>query len=102
MEKQEVLNRITAIGSCDDEVQRRELLSQLSEEVAKDYDNLATLTETNATLTSDNEALRSANYKLFCRVGESKDDNHSTENHNENTTETLTYEGLFNEKGELI
>ena len=100
MEKQEFLNRVTAIGSCDDDVQRRELLTQLSEEASKDYDAMATLTETNKTLTNDNEALRSANMKLFLRVGETKEGNNS-DNSTNNEGSNLTYENLFNEKGEL-
>ena len=100
MEKQEFLNRVTAIGSCDDDVQRRELLTQLSEEASKDYDIIATLTETNKTLTNDNEALRSANMKLFLRVGETKEGNNSDSTRNDEGS-NLTYENLFNEKGEL-
>lgn len=100
MEKQDFLNRVTEIGKCDDDVQRRELLTQLSEEASKDYDAMATLTETNKTLTNDNEALRSANMKLFLRVGETKEGNNgdSTKNNDE---APLTYDNLFNEKGEL-
>ena len=69
MQKQEFLDIITQIGTCEDEVTRRDLLAQLSDEAGKDYDNLATLTETNRTLTSDNETLRNANMKLYLRVG---------------------------------
>lgn len=100
MEKQDFLNRVTEIGKCDDDVQRRELLTQLSEEASKDYDTIATLTETNKTLTNDNEALRSANMKLFLRVGETKEGNNS-DNSTNNEGSNLTYENLFNEKGEL-
>lgn len=99
MEKTDFLNRITEIGSCDDDIQRRELLTQLSEEASKDYDNLAKLTETNATLLNDNETLRSANMKLFLRVGETKGETNNEAN--TNNDEELTYEKLFNEKGEL-
>ena len=80
MEKQDFLNRISEIGTCEDDVQRRELLSALSEEASKDYDNLATLTETNTNLSNDNEMLRQANMKLFLRVGEAKDPNTVKEN----------------------
>ena len=104
MEKQEFLNRITAIGSCDDDVQRRELLSQLSEEASKDYDNLATLTENNQTLINDNETLRDANMKLFLRVGADK----TPDEHKKDETgvdgsqkEKRSFDSLFNEKGGL-
>ena len=104
MEKQDFLNRIAEIGTCTDDVQRRELLSQLSEEATKDYDNLATLTETNKTLTSDNETLRDANMKLFLRVGADK----TTDEQNKDKTGVddkektkRSFDDLFNEKGEL-
>lgn len=100
MLKEDFLKMVTTIGSCDDDVQRRELLSQLREEAEKDYDSLATLTETNATLLQDNEDLRSANMKLFKRVGMSKEESNDNHENLDNDT-TLTYEGLFNEKGEL-
>ncbi len=102
MEKQEFLNRITEIGSCDDDVQRRELLSQLSEEVSKDYENLSTLTETNATLMNDNETLRQANMKLFLRVGEERSDDEKRKNETGvegGTKEKRSFDNLFNEKG---
>lgn len=102
MEKQDFLNRITAIGSCDDDVQRRELLSQLSEEASKDYDNLATLTETNTTLMSDNETLRQANMKLFLRVGADKDPDEQNKDKtgvDDKGKEKRSFDNLFNEKG---
>ena len=102
MEKQEFLNRITAIGSCDDDAQRRELLTQLSEDASKDYDNLATLTETNQTLLNDNETLRSANMKLFLRVGEEKDPDARKKDDtgiDGKKTEKRSFTNLFNEKG---
>lgn len=104
MEKQEFLNRITTIGSCDDDVQRRELLSQLSEEASKDYDNLVTLTETNLTLMNDNETLRQANMKLFLRVGEERnpDDKRKDETGvDDKGKEKRSFDNLFNEKGAI-
>ena len=104
MVKEEFLKLITDIGSCDDEVQRRELLAQLSEEASKDYDNMATLTETNETLMNDNETLRSANMKLFLRVGEEKnaDEKRKDETGVDNKSiEKRSFDDLFNEKGEI-
>lgn len=104
MEKQEFLSRISAIGSCDDDVQRRELLAQLSDEASKDYDNLATLTETNATLMNDNETLRSANMKLFLRVGEERSVGEKQKDEtgiDGKEKEKRSFDNLFNEKGGL-
>lgn len=104
MLKEDFLNRITEIGSCDDEVQRRELLSQLSEEASKDYDNIATLTETNQSLTDANEKLRDANMKLFLRVGETKDPASKVKDEtgiDDKTKTKRSFDNLFNEKGVL-
>lgn len=101
MEKQDFLNRISEIGTCEDDVQRRELLSALSEEASKDYDNMSTLTETNKNLSSDNEMLRQANMKLFLRVGESKDPDKVKENETgmKEEDKKLSFDDLFDEKG---
>lgn len=72
MDKTAFISKITEIGTCEDEVQRRQLLTDLSEECEKDYDMLSELTEKNKNLVTDNESLRSANMKLFLQVGESK------------------------------
>ena len=103
MLKQDFLDKITEIGACDDDVQRRELLAQLSDEASKDYDELSTLTETNRTLTSDNETLRSANMKLFLRVGgkESDDATKDETGIDNKEKEKRSFNNLFNEKGEL-
>lgn len=104
MDKTEFLSRITTIGSCDDDVERRELLSQLSEEATKDYDNLATLTENNQTLLKDNETLRDANMKLFLRVGADKTaDEHKKDETgvDESQKDKRSFDNLFNEKGGL-
>lgn len=95
MKKEEMLSRITAIGACDDETERRELLAQLSEDAGKDYDAMENLTATNATLTEDNEKLRSANMKLFLRVGTGK-----TEERDVDTPkDKRSFDNLFNDKG---
>lgn len=104
MEKQDFLNKITEIGTCENDVQRRELLSALSEEVGKDYDTLTTLTETNKTLKTENEDLLSANMKLFLRVGETKTDDERRKNEtgiDDKPEEKRKFEDLFNEKGVL-
>lgn len=105
MEKQDFLNKLTEIGSCDDDVQRRELLAQLSEEASKDYDNLSTLTATNQTLVNDNETLRQANMKLFLRVGEEKDPDGKRKDEtgiDGKQKEKRSFDKLFNEKGGLL
>lgn len=100
MERQEFIDRITAIGSCEDESERRELLASLRDDATADYDRLATLTTNNESLTSDNEKLRDANMKLFLRLGNQKEEGNN-DNNNNNDDKSLSYENLFDEKGEL-
>lgn len=96
MTKDELNAAIQAIGTCEDEAQRRDLLAQLSENAGADYDQLAEITGERDRLAEDNEALRNANMKLFLRVG-----NPSKEPPKEPENKDLKFEDLFNEKGEL-
>ena len=100
MDKVTFQNRISEIGTCEDEVQRRELLTQLQEEVTGDYDRLTELETTNNQLTSDNETLRSANMKLFLRVGDHKANNNGSLD--DEPKEKREFKNLFNEKGGII
>lgn len=96
MDKVTFQRKISEIGTCEDEAQRREMLTQLQEEVTGDYDRLTDLEATNNQLTSDNESLRSANMKLFLRVGDHKaQDNDPFED----KKEKREFKNLFNEKG---
>ena len=97
MDKVAFIEKIKEIGSCEDDAQRRELLTQLQEEGEKDYDNLLSLQEKNESLSSDNESLRSANMKLFLRVGEQRSPSPSpTDDEDKPKRE---FKNLFNEKG---
>lgn len=98
MDKNEFLSRIQAIGSCEDESQRRELLTQLQESAEQDYDERDTLRQTNEQLTTDNETLRSANMKLFLRIGDHKGTEQPGGMEEKQKRE---FKDLFNEKGEL-
>jgi hypothetical protein len=104
MEKQEVLDLIASIGTCDDEVQRREALATLTEEATALFDASEKLTTSNQSLTADNEKLREANMKLFLRVGESKsgaDVMKDSTGIDTTPKEKRKFEDLFNEKGGL-
>ena len=104
MNKEEFLNAITEIGTCEDEVIRRERLAEMQEAVSEVFDTNTALTETNATLTGDNEKLREANMKLFLRVGESKDSKDVQKDATgikDEPIEKLKFEDLFDEKGGL-
>lgn len=102
MEKQEFLDAMNNIGTCEDEVQRRELIASVIESASSDYDNLATLTETNQKLSDDMETLRDANMKLFLRVGESKQSDEmkkDTTGIDNKEIQKKDFKDLFDEKG---
>lgn len=100
MTREEYQDLIKQIGQCEDDAQRRELLVSLEESTTPLFDDVETLTQQNQNLTEDNESLRSANMKLFLRVGGRTRDDIREDEHNENT-EKLKFEDLFNEKGGL-
>lgn len=96
--RDELLNEITAIGTVADEAERRVKLTALSDEVKSLYDSHDTLSASNKKFEEDNKKLQEYNMELFLRVGDQKE----TKKEPETKTEDLSYEKLFNEKGELI
>ena len=96
--KQQFQERITAIGTCEDEAQRREMLASLSEDGGTIFDDYDTAEAARAAAVEDNEKLRAANMKLFLRVGDHKEPDTPAK---PETKPTLEYKDLFNEKGEL-
>lgn len=104
MDKETFLSRIQEIGTCDDDVLRRESLAELSDELSSIFDSLADVTAQNTNLMNDNEQLRSANMKLFLRVGADKtpaDIRKNSTGIDDNPAEKLKFEDLFDEKGGL-
>lgn len=99
MKKEEFQDLIKQIGQCEDDAQRRELLVSLEESTTPIFDDVDTLTEKNNGLTEDNEALRSANMKLFLRVGGRTPEDVRKDEHNEEEPKKLNFDDLFNEKG---
>lgn len=100
MTKEEFNSRLTAIGTCADEVERRELLATLGEDVGKDYDDHAAAVADRDRLTSDNERLRDANMKMFVRLGDPEKPAPTNTNH-DNKKDKPRFEDLFNDKGGL-
>lgn len=104
MTKEEILAKIQEAGTTESETDRREILAQLSDSISADYDNFSEVTKQVEQLTTDNETLRSANMKLFLRVGgktpeESIKDTTGTDP--EPKEEKLKYKDLFDDKGEI-
>lgn len=105
MDKQMFLDKLKAIGTSEDETERRTMLSELTDEVSRVYDENSTLTESNKSYLEDNEKLRSANMQLFLRIGENKTPEQINEDKtgvkDEGTPEPRKFENLFDDKGGL-
>ena len=103
MDINEVLEAINNIGTCEDDVERRTLLDNLRTGIQPDYNELATLKETNQTLTQRNQELTNANMDLFLQIPQKKSENNNDDSdNNQDENKKLSYEDLFNEKGELM
>lgn len=104
MDKDQFLEIINNIGTIEDETERRELLTQLKDNVSDIFDTNESLNSENTKFKEDNEKLRSANMKLFLRVGADKsEDDIKKDQVGENDKENnpRKFEDLFNEKGGL-
>lgn len=103
MDKECLRSRIAEIGTCEDEAQRRELLTQLEEEASKDYDEFSSIKDRNEELIKNNEDLRSANMKLFLRMGSPKTPEEVAREKGEEfqPEDKKEFKDLFDEKGNL-
>ena len=102
MLKKDLLEKLRTIGTCESDVDRRELINSLYEEAGNDYDELETLKTTNQTLQEENDMLLRANKKLFLQVGTDKDDESRKEDElgiKDEPEKVLKFEDLFDEKG---
>jgi regulator of replication initiation timing len=104
MNKEEFLDKLKEIGTEEDEVARRTMLSDLTDEVTRVYDENSTLSEANTKYVEDNEKLRSANMQLFLKVGANKTEKEVNEDKTgikEDKVEPRRFENLFDDKGGL-
>lgn len=104
MDKNEFLEAIKQIGTEADEVQRRTMLTELSDKVSGIFDSNTELMEKNKNFEEDNEKLRSANMQLFLRVGANKTEEEIQKNQvgeSEVDKEPRKFEDLFDDKGNL-
>ena len=97
MNREELLQALTELGTITDDAERRSRITSLSDELNTILDSNETLTATNTQLESDKKKLQEYNMELYLKVGAQgkKQDKPKQE------SEELTYEKLFNEKGEL-
>lgn len=104
MDKETFLQAITEIGTCEDEVERRTKLTELSEGVVNIFDSNSRLESENTKYQEDNEKLREANMQLFLRVGSNKTEEELKEDKTgikEEVKEPRKFKDLFDEKGNL-
>lgn len=102
MKKQDFLDKLKSIGTSEDEVERRTMLSELTDEVSRVYDENSSLVESNKSYQEDNEKLRSANMELFLRIGDNKSPEEQQQDDtgiNDNKVEPRKFKDLFDEKG---
>ena len=97
MDRQEFLNQVQAIGTCEDDAQRRTMLAALQSGVEQVFTNNETLTSENNTYRADNETLRKANMDLFLQIGKKNPE----DTNGQPEPKKLSFNDLFNEKGEL-
>lgn len=108
MTKDEFLEKIKEIGTCEDDVSRRTLLAEMTDSVSKIYDDIdasnSTINSLNETISKNNEdmeKLRQANMNLFLRVGVDKTPSEVLEDTKGIKTETKEkrkFEDLFKDK----
>ena len=111
MDKDAFLEAIKKIGTTEDITEIRTQLTELSDKVVEVFDSNVTLTEQNSnyqkdidSYKEDMEKLRSANMKLFLRVGSEKTEKEiikSKTGVDEEENQPRKFEDLFNEKGGL-
>lgn len=104
MDKDTFLSKIAEIGTISDDVERRKILTEVSDEVSKVYDNVDTLNSSieslNETITKNNEEIeriQGENMKLFLKVEEQKSTKEVTQQKTgvEQEPEKLSFDELF-------
>ena len=104
MDKETFLQTIKDIGTCEDEVERRTKLTELSDGVVNIFDSNIELETKNKEYLEGMEKLREANMQLFLRVGSNKTEEEIKEEKTgikEEAKEPRKFSDLFDEKGNL-
>lgn len=107
-EHKNIVNQLLTMVTPETQANASSLLTQLTEDYEKTLTEFETATDNVSRLTANNETLRSVNAELFLKVGTSSKDTNKDNNpmdkgnEGEGDEETLTFEALFNEKGDLI
>lgn len=99
MDFEQILGRLTEIGTIEDDAERRAILTEVSDGVRVLSESYQNLTTENETLNADKRRLQEHNMQLYLKVSEQTKQKSPEEE--ETKTEDLKYEDLFNEKGEI-
>ena len=97
------MNTLLSFATPDNQANASELLTELSDE----FDDVMTQSETATNrvqeLTENNERLRKVNTDLFLKVGTpAKDTDTPPDTGTDTKTDPVSFESLFNEKGDLM
>lgn len=104
-EHKNIVNQLLGMVGADNQASASDLLTQLTDDYNTTLDSLDTANTNVTQLTENNERLRDVNAKLFLKVGEVPKGNPKKTHENGNDggdDKKLTFEALFNEKGDLI
>lgn len=107
-EHKSIIQELLGCATPDKQARASELLTQLTDDYEQTLTGSETLTSENSTLKENNEKLRQVNADLFLKVGNTTNTNQGgtgKENKSkgqEGKETELTFDKLFNEKGELI
>lgn len=104
-EHNQIIQQMIGLVTPENQANASKLLTQLSEDYEQTLTTSETLTKNNETLTANNEKLREVNAELFLKVGTTKKDGNNENNEGQGEGEqenNLTFDALFNEKGDLL
>ena len=111
MDKQIFLDKFKELGTCEDDVQRRDILASLTDDISVLYSDIesdrSTIDVLNQTIEKnkeDIEKLRESNMNLFLRVSANKTEDQQKQDSTSikpDEDKKLKFEDLFDEKGGL-
>lgn len=111
MDKQIFLDKFKELGTCEDDVQRRDILASLTDDISVLYSDIesdrSTIDVLNQTIEKnkeDIEKLRESNMNLFLRVSANKTEDQQKQDSTgikPDEDKKLKFEDLFDEKGGL-
>lgn len=100
MNLEEMLNKLTEIGTCEDDAQRRTSITEISDEIKTIFGNNEKLTSDNAELDKQIKKVQEHNMQLYLKVQGQNAKANDVGVGEEHGAE-LRYENLFDDKGEL-